>query len=258
MGRIIRQERGIRAAWLEVMQTPKDIMKNRTKGAVISFVAALLLSSQSRAQDYEAYESILSDRADSIVKNFFGASFEAGAVLEVDSALSWAEKGETTSIFEDPHKQLAHCIITTFDKWDSSEGGSQITWNDSGGIAIIRSDRVIWHSKRCILDYSSVVSQIWVFADLNNDTAIDIIVSLSYGHGLVQGLWIMTPNELGGKLLNSYDEIGRSTILGSASMFAVGLSPDHMTKEIAAWDQEKDRSAIFRWNGSTFARVQDE
>jgi hypothetical protein len=211
---------------------------------------ALLCVEKCTSQTQE-YESTIYDRIDSIVKRTLGTTYDAGSVLDVDSVLHlFKRERRPFGVFEDPRGELSHCVIATFSRRDSAE--------DEAGIALIQADTIVWRSRRFIFDYSHLRSNIYGFADLNNDSTTDIIVSISYGRGLVQGLWLVSPDDQGGTLLNSFDEFGYSSIQGADGMFEVVQSLDSPAKVITGWGLEQQRSVLFKWNGSLFVKADDQ
>jgi hypothetical protein len=211
------------------------------------------------AEDMKAYAL-----SDSLIKIVFGPTYDVGGVLDVDHILTMPkEKLQWEGyIFEDPNNQLQHCVICCFGKWDSMDAshryGSGVTLNDSGGVAIIRDGKIVWHSKRFILRYTDVGSRISGFADLNNDGTTDIICSMCGRY--TEALWLVSPTHQGGRLLNAIDDHGNSVIEGGDDTLEIVDSGKNKIKEIQAIPAESENldKVIYTWQGSTFSELRSK
>ena len=81
------------------------------RGVIYFLFAVLLPCSHSYAQDHDNYELKLQEHADSLTKNFFGQSFFAGNVLEVDSVLSWIDESETSWLWSVADQGQTHVSL---------------------------------------------------------------------------------------------------------------------------------------------------
>ena len=67
-------------------------------------------------------------------------------------------------------------------------------------IAIIRDNKIIWHSKNLIIGYNEAASRILGFTDVDNDGRIDIICVVGHGTSMeTEDLWIISTVSNGGK-----------------------------------------------------------
>jgi hypothetical protein len=202
--------------------------------------------------------------SDSLIKIAFGPTYEVGGVLDVDHILTMPrEKLQWEGyIFEDPNNQLQHCVIFCFGKWDSMDAshryGSGVTHSDSGGVAIIRDGKIVWHSKRFIRRYTDVGSRISGFADLNNDGTTDIICSMCDRY--TETLWLVSPTDQGARLLNAIDEDGYSVIEGGNDTFEIVDSGKNKIKEIQAIRPESENldKVTYALQGSTFSELKSK
>jgi hypothetical protein len=228
------------------------------KLVLLVFVGSFVSYSQDVAYS-KAY-----DLADSLVKLTFGPTFASGGVLDVDHILAMSKDSSQWEgyIFEDPTRQLQHCILFFFGKWDSMDAkeryGSGISLNDSAGVGIIRAGKIAWHSNRFIRAYSEVGSRISGFADLNNDGITDIICSISENY--TETLWLVSPNQLGGKLLNALDQNGYSTIEGGDDTFKIFESGKGGLKTIKAIRplSEDLKEVLYTLQGSIFRELKSK
>jgi hypothetical protein len=225
------------------------------KSGLILFTCTTICQSQDAEYD-KAYAS-----ADSLIKLAFGPTFNPGSVLDVDHILTMPkEKSQWEGyIFEDPNNQLQHCIVFYFGKWDSMDAkeryGSGVSLNDSGGVGIIREEKIVWYSNRFILGYTEVGSRISGFADLNNDGTTDIICSISEHY--METLWLVSPTYQGGRLLNAIDEYGYSMIKGGDNTFEIVDSGNDKIKNIQAIRPESENleEITYTLQGSVFSEL---
>jgi hypothetical protein len=217
------------------------------------FYSCLIYAQNTKQQSYAL--------ADSLIKVTFGSTYIAGSMLDVDCSLEESNDKSQWSgyIFEDPKHQLRHSLIVAYGNRDSIGSkemyGSRVSLNDSGGIVIIRNNRIAWCSKRIILDYSDFESCISGFADFNNDGITDIIYSHRMGYQLEgEELWLITPNSQGGKLLNDVDDFGCSTIVGCSNTFIFNHIGNNNTIVIRAGDvgSEYGSNVFYIWNGNKY------
>ncbi len=231
----------------------KILIFSTTLITLVSFVAPCELYSQ------EA-EVLSYNRADSLIKSAFGPRYSAGSTLDVDSILVAPRESSQWKgyIFEDPRRQLQHCLIVAYGKWDSLPAeeryGSGEHLNDSGGIALIKADKIVWYSKRVILQYSEIESRISGFADLNDDGITDIIYSRYGGSSLeIEFLWLISPNNEDGSLLNGIDSsVGFSTIVGGSDTFEFRHRGNSIIISAIEADSEALRKIHYRWNGKKY------
>jgi hypothetical protein len=234
----------------------KYINRDKIMG-MIKFISVLIISSTTvYSQDIEYMKAY--HLADSLIKITLGPTYDPGGVLDVDYILRLPlEKSQSEGIvFEDSYHQLQHCIIFCYSSWDSDDVkeryGSGVSLNDSGGVAIIRDGRIIWNSKRLICGYTDAGSRILGFSDLDNDGTTDIICSM--GGVYSESLWLISPNQQGGRLLNATDQIGYSVIDGLEGTFRVlDMGKNHI-KEIHATRIESDEyeKVIYTLQGTVF------
>jgi hypothetical protein len=203
------------------------------------------------------------DLADSLIKASFGPTFTVGTLLDVDAILAMPEQERKWHgyIFDDPNHQLSHCVIVTYGSWDSMDVryryGSGVSLNDSGGIALVRAKRIVWSLRRIILNYGEASSRLSGFGDFNKDGVTDIIYSRYGGsHDEIEILWLVSPDSLGGKLLNAIDSFGLSTIVGAFDTFEFRVAGPEQTITIGAIDaySERSRNINYVWNGKAFMR----
>jgi hypothetical protein len=192
---------------------------------------------------------------DKILKKVLGQEFEVQTVFDVDKILSKLKVDESVAyIREDPNHQLQHTYIGEYTKWDSmppkERYGSGASLSDIGGIAIIRDSNTIWCSKRFILDYSPRACQISGFADLNNDGVTDIIISTFEGEREdYEKFWLITPDDQGGRILNSIDKNGQTTIVGESGTFKITNVKNSKIMTI------RSSNGLYKWNGSVFKKM---
>ena len=190
---------------------------------------------------------------DSLLKVALGQDYEAEGVFDVDRVLAKLKVDPSVAyIREDPNHQLSHTLIVVYAKWDSMPPqlrfGSGVSINDHGGIALIRAGKLAWYSKRFILRYSPLMCDVSGFADLDNDGVTDIIISVFEGERHeIETLWLITPNDHGGRILNAVDKDGDSEISGEAGSFRFTNSRTSKIKQIRSGHD------VYEWNGSVFA-----
>ena len=188
---------------------------------------------------------------DSLIEQQCGPLSEAAAILDVDDRTANAAYRiyqDMGYIFEDPNRQLEYSYIVTIAKYE----GDQHTLCDSGSIAIIRQNKIVWISKPLIHHFG--FARIPGFGDFNNDGTTDILFSAQTDmRGYGEALWILSPDSSGGRLLNEVDEDKQSTIAGPASCFEILQAKGELAKsiEVDNWDKGK---SIYFWNGQAFAK----
>ena len=149
---------------------------------------------------------------DSLVKSRLGREFTVAAVLDVDDRVAngaYRVYQAMGYIFEDPRHQFEHSFIVTIRQ----------ERHDRGSVAIVRNNKLVWRSKPLMrfMDMPSLKG----IADVNADGNTDIVISTSLDmRGYGESLWIITPDSLGGRLLNRTDDIGESTIVGATDSFS--------------------------------------
>ena len=191
--------------------------------------------------------------ADSLLKVALGQDYEVGGVFDVDRVLAKPKVDPSVAyIREDPNHQLSHTLIVLYAKWDSMPPqhryGSGASTGDCGGIALLRDGKVTWYSNRFIARYSPLTCDVSGFADLDNDGVTDIIISVFEGERHEnETLWLIAPNDHGGRILNAVDRHGDSEISGDAGSFRFTNSRTGKTKQI------RSGRDVYSWNGSVFA-----
>ena len=198
---------------------------------------------------------LLWHRTDSLVKSSLGKNFDVCAVLDVDDRTRNAPYRiyqMMGAIFEDQRHQLEHSYIVAIRK--STDSGS--TKLDDGSVAIIRDNKVIWHSKSLIHDMG--FAALPGFGDLNNDGTTDILLCTPADmRGYSENLWIISPDSSGGRLLNQVDEYGESTIVGASDTFEFTQPDPKGAKVIKASivGEDLNRHFMYTWNGSVFMKA---
>jgi hypothetical protein len=228
------------------------IMK-MTQRSMISFTLLLTLGAHTICLAQNIPKHRMSHKsADALIKSALGMDHEVGGIFDVDRILAMPRLDPSVAyIREDPNHQLQHTFVVDYTKWDSmppqERYASGASLNDTGGIAFIRDDKLVWRSERFILDYSPMNFQVSGFADLNGDGTTDIIVSTFEGDQREQEtLWLISPDSPGGRILNTVDQDGRSTIVAESGSFQFINSRSGKAKVIQSGD------ATFEWNGSVF------
>jgi hypothetical protein len=191
---------------------------------------------------------------DSLIKSQHGSMYHVMGILDVDDRTKnaayriYQDMGYT---FEDPNHQLEHSFIVAVGKYE--ENGRDLC--DSGSIAIIRQNKIVWFSKPLIhhFDYAPLPG----FGDLNNDGTTDILFSAQIDmRGYGEALWILSPDSSGGRLLNDVDEDKQSTIIGASSCFKISQQKGENAKriEVDDLDSESHGKFIYIWNGRIFTK----
>jgi hypothetical protein len=199
--------------------------------------------------------------SDSLIEAHFGPNYATIDIIDVDELITTPrEKLPWNGIIcEDPHNQFQHCMIFSYGKYDTidkkTNSRSYLLIADTEGVGLIKDQKIIWCSKKLI--YSNLgESDIAGFADLDGDGNTDIICSQSAGvHGEYEELWIISPTSHGGKIINSVNNKGFTTIRGAADSFEV-LKSSGDSKIIRALDADLDsiRTIYYLWNGNKFVR----
>ena len=94
-------------------------------------------------------------------------------------------------------------------------------------------------------------------ADVNADGITDIVIATRLDdRGYGEGLWIITPDSSGGRVLNRTDDIGESAIVGATWTFWFERSIGTGAYVIQADDfsGKSNRFYVYTWNGSTFVK----
>jgi hypothetical protein len=232
---------------------PEHTMKTLLSYIVLLLIVNITVVCAQDDPDVKLYNSI-----NEILKKTFGPTYEAGAILVVDNQLKSEES--SSGIYEDWNQQLQHSIIVLYSKWNSIDYGSGEELDDSGAIAIIRDNKIIWYSKSFILGYSQTASSFIGYSDLNGDGITDIICAIGGGSHLeMESLWIVSPNSQGGNLLNATYSNGYSSIIGAADTFEFIKIKGSKLKEIQVLDYASDDEKKFhyKWNGFSFSKIND-
>jgi hypothetical protein len=197
----------------------------------------------------------LASSIDSLVKASLSHNHQSGAVLDVDDRVENASYRVYQSmgyIFEDPRHQLKHSYIVAI--YTCDDNGDTIY--DSSSVGIVRDNRLIWCSRPLIRD--AHMAPLPGFGDLNNDGTTDILCTTPIDmRGYGEALWIISPDSSGGKLLNSVDEQGQSTIVGASGTFKITQPAQGSAKVISVNDFSGNVKSMFEyaWNGSVFAKA---
>ncbi len=195
--------------------------------------------------------------AESLLKDSLGQNYEVGGIFDVDRVLSKPHVDPSVAyICDDPNHQLKHTVIVDYSKCDSMPSymrfGSGVAINDTGGVALIRDGKLLWVSKRFILDYDDLRCNVSGFADLNDDGVMDIIISVFTGSRQEEEtLWLISTEGQGGRVLNDVDEDGESVIAGESGSFKFVNSRARKTIEIHCGN------VVYKWNGSVFTESID-
>ena len=195
----------------------------------------------------------------SVVKSHFGSNYYTCDVLDVDTTLAWWADPPYFAggpISEDSAGQLRHCRIAIYAKL-LADDTSGLGLEERNCIAIIRNDSVVWHSAPLLHNCCGAGGRILGFCDVNNDGVTDILVSDATGaiHG-IEDLWIISPDSKGGTLLNTIDDIQRSTITGAFDSFDLSSRDRRGRRIITALDpgSEPLRKILYKWNGNHYVR----
>ncbi len=197
----------------------------------------------------------LAQHIDSLIEASLGHSYHSGSILDVDDRIANASYRVYQMMgyfFEDPRHQLEHSYIVAVYSCDESG----YTVHDSASVAIVRENRLIWRSKPLIRNAG--FAPLPGFGDFNNDGTTDILFSTPIDmRGYGEALWILSPDSLGGRLLNAVDEEGQSTIVGATGTFKFTQPTQGAAKVIKANDFSGELNGIFvyTWNGSAFVEA---
>jgi hypothetical protein len=191
---------------------------------------------------------------DSLIKANLGSTYRAEDFVDVDDRVTngpYRVYQAMGSIFEDPHHQLQHSFLVVVSGHDPH--GNAL---DSGSVAIIRDQKVIWRSRPLIPNVN--FAKLDGFADLNNDGTTDILLCTPADmRGYSENLWIISPDFSGGRLLNKVDEYGESTIMGASNTFEFTQPNPKGVKVIKASivGEHLNRHFTYTWNGSVFVKA---
>jgi hypothetical protein len=197
---------------------------------------------------------LLAQEIDSLVKATLGHNYSSGGILDVDDRIansSYRLYQEMGLLFEDPHHQLEHSYVVAVHICDSE--GDWVP--DSGSVAIIRENKLIWHSKFLVRNMEHGL--LGGFGDVNGDGTTDILITTPLDmRGYSEELWIISPDSSGGRLLSAVDKEGESTIIGASGTFGFTRPKPDGAMVIKADDLEHPNHLfVYTWNGSVFARA---
>ncbi len=201
---------------------------------------------------------LLREKIGRVVKASMGQNYSIGDVLDVDDRTTNASERIYQMmgvLFEDPHRQLEHSYIVTV--YSCNDKGEWVY--DSGAVAIVRDDKLAWHSRFLVRDMGSAALP--GFGDLNNDGTTDILVTTPADmRGYSEELWIISPDSSGGRLLNAVDELGESVIIGASNTFKFSRSRPTGAMMIKANEVGEDlnRYLVYTWNGSVFTKAKSK
>lgn len=196
----------------------------------------------------------LHNQLNDIVRASLGRNHIVTDLLDVDDRTRnafYRRYQDMGYVFEDPQHQLAHSYLAVVQVCDDS---GYVVY-DSASVAIIHEGAVAWHSKYLIQAESHCALP--GFADLNDDGITDILVGTPADmRGYGEKLWIISPDSVGGRLLNSSDERGQSTVTGATGTFRFNLTATAGPKEIRATDFGEDTQTYqsYVWNGTAFVK----
>ncbi len=196
----------------------------------------------------------LAQEIDSLVKATLGHNYSSGGILDVDDRIansSYRLYQEMGLLFEDPRHQLEHSYVVAVHICDSE--GDWVP--DSGSVAIIRENKLIWHSKFLVRNMEHGLLR--GFGDMKGDGTTDILITTPLDmRGYSQELWIISPDSSGGRLLNGVDKEGESIIIGASDTFGFTRPKPDGPMVIKSDDLDHpNRLFVYTWNGSVFAKA---
>ena len=195
------------------------------------------------------------DLIEHLLLSAVGDSCSAGDIVCVDSVLEALDPDKGG--FENPYGTLTHCFVFTFSRTNPAENTEGA---DKQSVGILRNAQIIALLDTVIETSASSNGRIKAIADLNNDGAVEIVVTRTLGVSPPpwESHWIFSWSGASLRLVSAVDDEMRESAIVSPWDFLkfVDVDGDGTYELVTEIEDEHgvENQVIYSWNGQLYGK----